>query len=63
MITFNYSNFMREKVGKYEDITNIFRGNFSFYSMGGNTSTKYDSVVIPIDCFVPVNLKKVYGNL
>jgi len=63
MITFDYTNFMRDKVGKYEDITNIFRGNFSFYSMGGNTSTKYDSVVIPIDCFVPVNLKKVYGNL
>jgi len=63
MITFNYTNFMREKVGKYEDITNIFRGNFSFYSMGSSTTTKYDSVVIPIDCFVPINLKNIYGNL
>lgn len=63
MITFNYTNFMREKIGKYEDITNIFRGNFSFYSMGASTTTKYDSVVIPIDCFVPINLKNIYGNL
>ena len=62
LITFNYTEFM-QKLGRYEDITNLFRGNFSFYSLGGNTSAKYDSVIIPIDCFVPINLKQVYGEL
>ena len=60
LITFNYTDYLRNKVGKYEDITNLFRGNFSFYSIGGKNVIKYDSVVVPIDCFKPVKLNNVY---
>ena len=62
LLKFNYTDFLRNRIGKYEDITNIFRGAYNYYSAGAGAGpdVRYDSVVIPIDCFMPVNLKEVY---
>ena len=58
LLVFDYTKLIND-LPEYEDITNLFRGVLTKYDKEG---IKYDSVVIPMDCFKAVNLKDVYGD-
>lgn len=56
LLKFNYSDFIKNRIGSNQFVGNFFRGTYSFYGKEG----KLDSILIPLDCFVPINLSAVY---
>jgi hypothetical protein len=57
LLKFNYSDFIKNRVGSNQFVGNFFRGTYSFYN---KSEPKLDSILIPLDCFVPINLSAVY---
>ena len=57
LLKFNYSDFVKKRIGSNQFVANFFRGTYSFY----NKEPLLDSVLIPLDCFVPIKLSEVYN--